>query len=192
MESAEYFVNNFRGMLAINYEQTAANIRKLRETKLKGMKQCEWQEIFDVSSPTANSWENLTKPKLPGLPRLCVMAKLFGVPLEEIIAVNDVVVEKDIFAGEEVPFYDTGRPSKKSTEFPKYENSCLKTSDGKPLSGSFEIDDGVTVRVKNGKLEDTVLENGEVLPAIETPQYYIEHWTNGMFVTSESIPQSQI
>lgn len=82
MESAEYFVNNFRGMLAINYEQTAANIRKLRETKLKGMKQCEWQEIFDVSSPTANSWENLTKPKLPGLPRLCVMAKLFGVPLD--------------------------------------------------------------------------------------------------------------
>lgn len=140
MESAEYFVNNFRGMLAINYEQTAANIRKLRETKLNGMKQCEWQEIFDVSSPTANSWENLTKPKLPGLPRLCVMAKLYG----------------------------------------------------KPLSGSFEIDDGVTVRVKNGKLEDTVLENGEVLPAIETPQYYIEHWTNGMFVTSESIPQSQI
>ena len=65
--------------------RTGENIRRLREQS--GLSVKELQEIFGFATPQAvYKWQQGTS--LPSIDNLVVLAQLFGVPIEEIIAVD--------------------------------------------------------------------------------------------------------
>lgn len=64
--------------------------------------------------------------------------------------------------------------------FKSYQHQLILLSDRTIANGDFIVD-GITVRIKDGFLNDVEGENGEVLPAISTSDStHIEHWKNGV------------
>lgn len=66
--------------------------------------------------------------------------------------------------------------------FRKYQNRPIITAQGDIADGSFLIDDELTIRCKDGLLNDDIdPETGASLPAIELADgTHIEHWKNGL------------
>lgn len=70
--------------------------------------------------------------------------------------------------------------------FKKYQYRGVPTEDGVPANGDYIYPD-ITVRFKDGYLNDSVDEEGNVLPAIETHDgSHIEHWKNGVLHCKKS------
>ena len=64
--------------------------------------------------------------------------------------------------------------------FKRYQYRRMPTEEGLPASGDYIYPD-VTVRFKDGYLNDSLDEEKKVLPAIETHDgSHIEHWKNGV------------
>lgn len=64
--------------------------------------------------------------------------------------------------------------------FKRYQYRRIPTEEGLPASGDYIYPD-VTVRFKNGYLNDSLDEEKKVLSAIETHDgSHIEHWKNGV------------
>ena len=64
--------------------------------------------------------------------------------------------------------------------FKRYQYRRFPTEDGAPANGDYIYPD-VTIRFKDGYLNDSADEEGHVLPAIETQDgSHIEHWKNGV------------
>ena len=64
--------------------------------------------------------------------------------------------------------------------FKRYQYRGVPTEEGLPANGDYIFPD-VTIRFKDGYLSDSVDEEGNVLPAIETHDgSHIEHWKNGV------------
>lgn len=69
----------------VNMTRTGENIRHLREQS--GLSVKDLQEIFGFATPQAiYKWQQGTS--LPSIDNLVVLAKLFDVPIEQIIAVD--------------------------------------------------------------------------------------------------------
>ncbi len=69
----------------VNMTRTGENIRRLREQS--GLSVKDLQEIFGFATPQAiYKWQQGTS--LPSIDNLVVLAKLFDVPIEQIIAVD--------------------------------------------------------------------------------------------------------
>lgn len=65
--------------------------------------------------------------------------------------------------------------------FKTYQHQRILLSDNSIANGDFIVDGEVTVRIKNGFLNDVDGENGEILPAISTSDFtHIEHWKDGV------------
>ena len=65
--------------------------------------------------------------------------------------------------------------------FKAYQHQMILLKDNTVADGDFILDEGLTVRIKEGLLNDVVLDSGEVLPAIETANSsHVEHWVNGV------------
>lgn len=80
-------VTEMRQMPAIDMVATGQNIARLRETR--GMTVRELQEIFGFATPQAiYKWQHGTA--LPTVDNLLVLAAVFGVHIEEILAVRQV------------------------------------------------------------------------------------------------------
>lgn len=78
-------VTEMRQMPAIDMVATGQNIARLRETR--GMTVRELQEIFGFATPQAiYKWQHGTA--LPTVDNLLVLAAVFGVHIEEILAVR--------------------------------------------------------------------------------------------------------
>lgn len=64
-------------------------------------------------------------------------------------------------------------------DFRNYTSVRIITEEGSIANGDYILD-GVTIRCKNGLLNDNLDENGDLQPAIETHDgSHIEHWNNG-------------
>lgn len=64
-------------------------------------------------------------------------------------------------------------------DFRNYTSVRIITEEGSIANGDYILD-GVTIRCKNGLLNDNLDENGELQPAIETHDgSHIEHWNRG-------------
>jgi len=64
--------------------------------------------------------------------------------------------------------------------FKRYQYRGVPTEDGAPANGDYIFSD-ITVRFKDGYLNDVVDEDGNILPAVETHDgSHIEHWKNGV------------
>lgn len=62
-----------------------------------------------------------------------------------------------------------------------YQYRLITTEEGGIANGDYIIDEKVTVRIKDGYLNDSTDEDGKILPAIETSDFtHIEHWKNGV------------
>lgn len=69
----------------VNMPRTGENIRRLR--KQNGMSVKNLQEVFGFATPQAiYKWQQGSS--LPSIDNLLVLSNLFGVPMEEIIAVD--------------------------------------------------------------------------------------------------------
>lgn len=69
----------------VNMPRTGGNIRRLR--KQSGMSVKNLQEVFGFATPQAiYKWQQGSS--LPSIDNLLVLSNLFGVPMEEIIAVD--------------------------------------------------------------------------------------------------------
>lgn len=69
----------------VNMPRTGENIRRLR--KQSGMSVKNLQEVFGFATPQAiYKWQQGSS--LPSIDNLLVLSNLFGVPMEEIIAVD--------------------------------------------------------------------------------------------------------
>lgn len=80
-------VTEMRQMPAIDMVATGQNIARLRETR--GMTVRELQEIFGFATPQAiYKWQHGTA--LPTVDNLLVLAAVFGVHIEEILAVRQI------------------------------------------------------------------------------------------------------
>ena len=65
--------------------------------------------------------------------------------------------------------------------FKSYQHQRILLSDNSIANGDFIIDGEVTVRVKNGYLNDVPGDDGTLLPAIATADStHIEHWKDGV------------
>ena len=65
--------------------------------------------------------------------------------------------------------------------FKSYQQQRILLSDNTIANGDFIVDGEVTVRIKNGYLNDVEDDNGELLPAIQTADStHIEHWKDGV------------
>lgn len=65
--------------------------------------------------------------------------------------------------------------------FKQYQYRRIMTKENKVADGDYKIEDSVTIRVKNGFLNDSTDEDGNLLPAIETTDgTHIEHWKDGV------------
>lgn len=70
--------------------------------------------------------------------------------------------------------------------FKRYQYRRFPTEDGAPANGDYIYPD-VTIRFKDGYLNDSSDEEGHVLPAVETQDgSHIEHWENGFPVRIET------
>ena len=64
--------------------------------------------------------------------------------------------------------------------FGKYQNLRIITTEGLLADGDYILPD-ITIRVKGGYLNDSLDEEGRVLPAVEShDSTHIEHWKNGV------------
>ena len=64
--------------------------------------------------------------------------------------------------------------------FKRYQYRRVPTEEGLPANGDYIYPD-ITIRFKDGYLNDSVDEEKQVLPAIETHNgSHIEHWKNGV------------
>lgn len=64
--------------------------------------------------------------------------------------------------------------------FKRYQYRRVPTEEGLPANGDYIYPD-VTVRFTDGYLNDSVDEEGKVLPAVETHDgSHIEHWKDGV------------
>lgn len=64
--------------------------------------------------------------------------------------------------------------------FKKYQNLRIVTEEGKIADGDYILSD-VTIRIKDGYLNDSVDEEGKPLAAVETHDgNHEEHWKNGV------------
>lgn len=80
-------VTEMRQMPTIDMVATGQNIARLRETR--GMTVRELQEIFGFATPQAiYKWQHGTA--LPTVDNLLVLAAVFGVHIEEILAVRQI------------------------------------------------------------------------------------------------------
>lgn len=80
-------VTEMRQMPAIDMVATGQNIARLRETR--GMTVRELQEIFGFATPQAiYKWQHGTA--LPTVDNLLVLAAVFGVHIEKILAVRQI------------------------------------------------------------------------------------------------------
>lgn len=65
--------------------------------------------------------------------------------------------------------------------FKSYQHQRVLLSDNLIANGDYIVEGDVTVRLKNGYLNDVEGENGEILPAISTADStHIEHWKEGV------------
>mgnify|MGYP003571554503 CR=1 FL=1 len=65
--------------------------------------------------------------------------------------------------------------------FKSYQHQRIVLSDNTIANGDFVIEGEMTIRVKNGYLNDATDESGNILPAIETSDAtHIEHWKDGV------------
>lgn len=65
-------------------------------------------------------------------------------------------------------------------DFRNFQHVRIITEEGTIANGDYILD-GITIRCKNGLLNDNTDENGDLLPAIETTDgNHIEHWKNGV------------
>ena len=65
--------------------------------------------------------------------------------------------------------------------FKQYQYRRIMTKENKVADGDYIIENSVTIRVKNGLLNDSTDEEGNLLPAIETTDgTHIEHWKDGV------------
>ena len=65
--------------------------------------------------------------------------------------------------------------------FKSYQQKRILMSDGTIANGDFILDDGLTIRVKDGFLNDVADPDGYLLPAISTADAtHIEHWRMGV------------
>ena len=65
--------------------------------------------------------------------------------------------------------------------FKSYQHQRILLSDKTIANGDYIVDGEVTVRIKNGYLNDAEDEQGNLLPAIETADAtHIEHWKDGV------------
>ena len=65
--------------------------------------------------------------------------------------------------------------------FELYQKQQIFLSDGTLANGTYSIDGGFTIRVKNGYLTDGIDEDGNNLPAIYADDgSHIEHWEDGL------------
>lgn len=70
--------------------------------------------------------------------------------------------------------------------FRKFQNLRIITTEGIEANGDYILPD-ITVRVKNGYLNDTVDEEGKNLPAVEShDNTHIEHWKDGVLHFEEA------
>lgn len=64
--------------------------------------------------------------------------------------------------------------------FKRYQNLRIVTTEMEIADGDYILD-GITVRIKKGFLNDSLDEDGKVIPAVETHDgNHIEHWKNGV------------
>ena len=64
--------------------------------------------------------------------------------------------------------------------FGKYQNLRIITTEGLLADGDYILPD-ITIRVKGGYLNDSLDEEGRVLPAVEShDSIHIEHWKIGV------------
>ncbi len=64
--------------------------------------------------------------------------------------------------------------------FKQYQYRRILTPENRIAHGDYKIE-GITIRLKNGFLDDSVDDEGNNLPAIETDdRSHIEHWKNGV------------
>lgn len=65
--------------------------------------------------------------------------------------------------------------------FKAYQHRRILTAENEIADGDFIIDGDMTVRIKDGYLNDALDEEGKLLPAIETADgSHTEHWQNGV------------
>jgi len=75
-----------KGKAEIDRIKTGENINKLR--KARKFKVRDLQEYFDFSSSqTIYKWQQ--GATLPSVEHLCLLSRLFGVPMEEILVVRE-------------------------------------------------------------------------------------------------------
>jgi len=66
--------------------------------------------------------------------------------------------------------------------FKHYQHQRILLTDMSIANGDYILNEGeITVRIKNGYLNDTIDEDGSLLPAIATSDgSHIEHWKEGV------------
>lgn len=65
--------------------------------------------------------------------------------------------------------------------FKSYQHRRILLKEGEIANGDYIIDGEMTIRIKNGYLNDVLDENGSLLPAISTSDgSHIEHWRDGV------------
>lgn len=66
--------------------------------------------------------------------------------------------------------------------FQKFQYQKIITQEGRIANGDFIVENGIlTIRTKNGYLNDLTLPDGVVLPAVENEfMTHIEHWKEGV------------
>lgn len=65
--------------------------------------------------------------------------------------------------------------------FKNFQHRRFISKEGEILNGDFILEEGLTIRFKNGYLNDAEDEEGNLLPALMTADSsHIEHWQNGV------------
>ena len=65
--------------------------------------------------------------------------------------------------------------------FRSYQKQRILLSDGSLANGKYSIEGDLTIRVKNGFLNDEISEDGHLIPAIMTDDStHVEHWKDGV------------
>lgn len=65
--------------------------------------------------------------------------------------------------------------------FKSYQHRRILLKEGEIANGDYIIDGEMTIRIKNGYLNDAEDEGGKLLPAIATADgSHIEHWKDGV------------
>lgn len=70
--------------------------------------------------------------------------------------------------------------------FKSYQHLRILTTQGTIADGDYILE-GITVRIKKGFLNDSIDEEGKILPAVETHDgNHVEHWKNGVLHSEDS------